>query len=227
MYDKGFFIKAYFNQWTRDVASVKRLMDDPRYYREGILVLSCYIGAFASLRYPRLSDGIAYKQVILEYSGNRPFFEQIDLLFLYQWPRSKLREHGTYKALKNHTEIIQTLTGVYGSEDSLKNGIRYVCQSDVIRHVIGVEIPNLDQTNLQENLPLFSLVELFYRYVRCDAVHNVEFPFLKTITDSDRNTYYEDNHAITGKVIVETAESIINSLCDKCLQEIKWPHELG
>src|SRR3990172_5220073 len=116
MSDKVFFIDAYVKRGDRDVTKAAELLVNQRYYLEGILVLSCYLGAFATMRFPALRDGEAYIKVVLEYSGDRNFFEQIDLLFLYQWPRSKLCDNGNYKGLKNHTEIVEALKKVYGEE---------------------------------------------------------------------------------------------------------------
>src|SRR3990172_1533408 len=102
--EKVFFIKAYFDKWDRDVRRAAELLDlDSGWFLlEGILTLSCYLGALAALRFPKLPDYQAYPTVVLEYSGERDFFEQVDLQLLYQWRNSKLRDHGHYKELKNH-----------------------------------------------------------------------------------------------------------------------------
>jgi hypothetical protein len=114
------FIDAYFERWRTDLAKAKELLDTQHFHLEGWLVLSCHIGAFAAMRFPDSRDGEAYVQLVLEYSGRRQFYEQIDLLFLYQWPRSKLCNHGTCKALKQHAEIVAALVAIYGSEHELK-----------------------------------------------------------------------------------------------------------
>lgn len=82
-------IRDYFQGWQEDLVRAKSLLSDPKYYLEAILVLSCYIGALGSLRYPGEQDNRAYKTVVREYSGKRDFYEQVDLLFFLQWPRSE------------------------------------------------------------------------------------------------------------------------------------------
>ena len=79
-----------------DLARAKLLLGDPKYYLEAILVLSCYMGALGSLRYPDAKDGKAYTTVVREHSGRRDFFEQIDLLFFLQGPRSTFRTYGDF-----------------------------------------------------------------------------------------------------------------------------------
>lgn len=81
MTEKCETIKAYFEGWQENLARVKMLRADSKYYLEAILVMSCYIGALGSLRYPGEKDNKAYKRVVREYSGKKDFYEQIDLLF--------------------------------------------------------------------------------------------------------------------------------------------------
>lgn len=226
MSDKTLFINEYFKRWDRDIGRARELLINQHYYLEGLLVLSCYIGAFASMRFPSLQDGEAYVKIVLEYSGKRGFYEQIDLLFFYQWPRSKLRDNGNYKALKNRDEIVDVLKRVYGSEESIKVGTRYVSPPELIGHVLTAAIPNFDEQNFREKLPLFYLSELLYRYLRCDAVHNAVFPFVNKLMDINGNITYEHNHIITGQLLLETVESIHKTIRDECLNKLKWPHEL-
>jgi len=144
----------------------------------------------------------------------------------YQWPKSKLREHGEYKKLRNHVEIVGALSKVYGSADDVREKIRYVSAKDIVKHVTAAGIPDLDAENLQERLPLFSLAELLYRYLRCDAVHNAEFPFINERIDAEGNVEYEENHAITGKALFETVQGVVSNLRDECLKSGKWPGQL-
>jgi hypothetical protein len=226
MSSKNFFLNEYFKQWEKNLEKANELLENHRYYLEGILVLSCYLGAFAALRFPTLRDGDAYVKIVLEYSGNREFFEQIDLLFFYQWPRSKLRGKGNYKDLKHHGEIVETLKRFYGDENDIKAGTRYVSPAKFIELVVAAGIPDFDEQNLRKKLPLFSLAELLYRYVRCDAVHNYEFPLINEKWDVEGNVIYEDNHAITGKILFNTARNIIKSLREECRAKKKWPFEI-
>ena len=226
MSDTTLFIDEYFRRWERDLNKVSDLLSDTKYYLEGILVLSCYLGAFASSRYPQLYDGEAYVKFVLEYSGRRPFYEQIDLLFFYQWPKSKLRNKGNYKKLRQHTEIVQCLNRKYGNEDDLKSGTRYISASEFIDSVKAAKIPKFDEQNLQKILPLFSISELLYRYLRCDAVHNAEYPFINEVRNADGTVVYRDNHIITGSVLFKTTREACNSLWDECRTKEKFPDEL-
>ncbi|MFA4903660.1 MAG: hypothetical protein WC600_13065 [Desulfobaccales bacterium] len=226
MSDKTFFIDEYFKQWEKNVEKANELIENQRYLLEGILVLSCYLGAFAALRFPTLRDGEAYVKIVLEYSDIREFFEKIDLLFFYQWPRSKLRENGNYKALKQHSEIVEALKLCYGTEDKIKAGTRYVSPAKFIENVVAAAIPGFDEQNLRDKLPLFSLAELLYRYVRCDAVHNYDFPLINEGRNGNGNVIYEDNHAINGKVLLETTRSVIKALWEECRDKDKWPFEM-
>jgi hypothetical protein len=99
---KGEFISAYFDERKRQLARARKLINQQEYLLEGILVLCCHIDSFATLRFPFLKSRAAFKQVLLKYSGKRAFYEKIDLLFLYQWPTSHLRNNGDYKTFKNY-----------------------------------------------------------------------------------------------------------------------------
>ena len=219
-------IDEYFKRWGKDINKASELFTNNHYYLEGLLILSCYIGAFAAIRYRTLLDGEAYVKIVLEYSGKRAFFEQIDLLFFYQWPHSKLRSNGNYKGLTQHSEILEALKHVYGSEEDIKAKLRYVSPKDFISQIKTAAFPGFDESNLREKLPLFSLAELLYRYLRCDAVHNAEFPFINEIADINGNIRYEPNHAITGTVLLETTRAVQEALWKECQNKAKWPCEL-
>jgi hypothetical protein len=219
-------IRDYFEGWQEDLARAKSLLSDPKYYREAILVLSCYIGALGSLRYPGEQDNKAYKTVVREYSGRRDFYEQIDLLFFLQWPRSVFRNHGDYLKLKNHADVSKMIVATYGEEEQVKNNTRYLSQQDFVVSVDRKSFQGFDRSNLEEHLPLFSLCELLYRYLRCPAVHSGRFPFVTTVTSIDGSVRYEDNHAITGSVLLETTESILRNLSKECIEKSQWPWEL-
>lgn len=224
--DRNFLIKAYFDKWDRDVQRAAELLSSGRFLLEGILTLSCYLGALAALRFPALHDNEAYLKVILEYARKRNFFEKIDLLFLYQWPRSKLRDHGHYKDLKNYAEIVEVLRKTYGSEDEIKEKARYAAQADVIGLVVAAKIPSFDEQNFRDKLSLFSLAQILYRYLRCDAVHNADFPLLNESVDSKGAVTYRPNHAITSDVLLETTRAVLGNLREECIAKSKWPQEL-
>lgn len=227
MDDKKLFIELYFKDWKESFNKVKTLLKQKDYYLEAILLLSCYIGAFASLRYPTIqSDGEKYKKVVLEYSGLKEMYELIDLLFFYQWPSSDFKDHGEYKKLKHHSELVRILKAKYGDEADIKEGTRYISQDEFINHISSNSFADFDQQNLKQYLTLFSLCELLYRYLRCYAVHNVSFPFINKGQTVDGEIIYRDNHKITGEVLLHTSESILNNLELECVKLNKWPGEL-
>jgi hypothetical protein len=160
---KRFYIDEYFKGWNRDVARTKELINGKRHYLEGVLALSCYLGALGAMRYPTLRDGDAYVKVVLEYSGKREFYEQVDLLFFLQWPKSKLKDHGSYKELKNHTEIAAALMKVYGTADDVKAKTRYVSKADVVHHATEAKIARFDEQIL---VSIFKMTELRQNPIR-------------------------------------------------------------
>jgi len=227
MDDKKLFIEPYFKDWKESFSKVKTLLKQEDYYLEAILLLSCYIGAFAALRYPtNQSDGEKYKKVVLEYSGMKEMYELIDLLFFYQWPSSDFKANGEYKKLKHHPELVRILKTKYGDEAEIKEGTRYISQDEFISHISSNSFADFDQQNLKQYLPLFSLCEMLYRYLRCYAVHNVSFPFINKGQTVDGQIIYQDNHKITGDVLLQTSENILNNLESECIKLIKWPNEL-
>ena len=226
MNEKADVIRDYFEGWQEDLARAKSLLDDPKYCREGILVLSCHIGALGSLRYPGEQDNKAYKTIVCEYSGKREFYEQIDLLFFLQWPRSELQADKNYLKLKNHADISSGIVATYGGEERVRNETRYISQQDFLASVDLAPFQGFDRGNLQQHLPLFSLYEMLYRYLRCRAVHSVRFPFVTTVHVDDGSIRYEDNHAITGSVLLETAENILWNLSKECIGKSQCPWEL-
>lgn len=219
-------IRDYFEGWQEDLARGRSLLGDQRYYLEAILVLSCYIGALGSLRYPDRHDNDAYKEVVYQYSGKRDFYEQVDLLFFLQWPRSEFRSHGDYLKLKNYGDIAQIISTAYGGEDQIISGTRYISQQDFISLVDKASFTGYNRQDLRQFLSLFSLCEMLYRYLRCRAVHRVRFPFVTRVHLADGSIRYDDNHAITGPVLLETTECVLANLRRECLEKSQWPWEL-
>jgi hypothetical protein len=225
--EKVDIIRDYFEGWQENLARVKSLMDDSKYYFEAWLVLSCCVGAFGSLRYPEgRGDSEKYKTVVREYSGKRDFYEQIDLLFFLQWPRSKFRTDKNYRKLKNHAELSKVIAATYGEEDQIKSSTRYVSPQTFVTSVDRAPFPHYDRQNLLQHIHLFSLCEMLYHYGRCPAVHNVRFPFVTRVTSVSRSVRHEDNHAITGPVLLETSQNILGNLSKECMDKSQWPWEL-
>ena len=216
----------YFTRWGDDLDRAKSLLEDPKYCLEGWLVLSCHIGALASLRFPTLRDNERYKLVVLEYSTMRPFYEEIDLLFFLQWPKSDFSTHGDYLKLKSHTKLATQIEAAFGDEHQIRTQKRYVSPVDFMAAVGPSPFPGFDGVNLQQYLPLFSNVELLYRFVRCLAVHSLRFPFVTRVHLANDGVRYDDNHAITRIVLYQTVANIVNNLRSECVGKSKWPWEL-
>jgi hypothetical protein len=144
---------------------------------------------------------------------------------MYQWPYSKVKIHGCYQALKNHREIAQCLKRAYDSNEDVSS-VRYVSSDDVTGTVLMAKIHGFDERNFREKLPLFSLVQILYRYLRCDAVHNARFPLVDQVYEVNGNIRYESNHAITGDRLLETVEGVLKAMRQECVRNAKWPHEL-
>lgn len=225
MSDKTDFIDAYFDKWKRDIERAETLLRDDRFVLEGYLVLVCYLGALASQRYPSLRDNESYCQFTLEYSGKRSFYEQIDLLFLYQWPKSKFRNHGLYMSFNEYSDLIKAIEPKFGTESDLNATNRYVNPA-VIISVAKSKIPHLNESDLDKKLKLFSLVQLLYRYGRCDAVHNAIYPLVNEGVNIDGERIIRDNSALTREVILSTVKHANEKLWQECKSLKKWPHEI-
>lgn len=220
-----YFIDAYFEKWKRDIEKAEILLRDDRFVLEGYLVLVCYLGALASQRYPSLRDNEAYCQFTLEYSGKRSFYEQIDLLFLYQWPRSKFRNHGLYTSFNEYSDLVKAIEPKFGAESDLDETNRYVSPSEIIS-LASPKIPLLNENILEKKLKVFSLVQLLYRYGRCDAVHNATYPLMNEGVTVDGERIIRDNSALTREVIFSTVEHANETLWQECKSLEKWPHEI-
>jgi hypothetical protein len=223
------FIAAYFDKWTNDVERAETLAGSDEYFLEGLLVLSCYIGALGRLRYPQEeTDWKSYKTVVWEYSGLKEIFENIDLLFFYQWPNSKLANDGTYKALKNHSDLVAIFKGAFGDENDIKNNAsRYQKRGDLINLVKSKNNKWFDEGNFQKYIELFSNNQILYQFVRCEAVHNAHVLLFNRsyMPDQKRHTY-KDNHQVDRQVILTTVKNMVAKLRDECVAKSKWPWEL-
>ena len=221
MSDKREFIEAYFRSWEDKLDRAKTLIDLDDYIYEGVLVLLCHIGAFSAMRYPTLKDGEAYKKILIEYSGMEDIFDQIDLLFFYQWPRSKFQDKGNYK-LNNYDEIKSALVDIYGKEEELDPSKRFVKQEELIVHVAKANIAGFNMKNFKEKLPLFSLAEIAYRYLRCGAVHNSTLCFIDTNSTGD----VEEGYIITKEILYKVLLNIKDNLAIECIRLDEFPHEI-
>ena len=219
-------MKIYFEQLSKDLERAQTLLGNADHYLDAILLLSCHIGSYGSLRYPTLKDNESYKKVVRIYSGMQELYEQIDLLFFCQWPRSEFKGNGSYLKLKNHSEIAEVICEKYGSEEEIKGGDRYINPNIFVDLVDDCSFKDYDRDNLVQHISLFSNLELLYRYVRCQAVHSNQFPFVNSAHTAGGGIRYEDNHLINGAVLNETASNILDALKEECIQAKKMPWEL-
>jgi hypothetical protein len=225
------FIDEYFKKWDENLKRARSLLSRQEFFLEGILVLSCYIGALSRLRYRNEDkDWKAYKQIVLEYSGKRDLYEKIDLLFFYQWPRSLYKDDKEFKKLADYPQLVQIFTSKFGDEGSIRldnDKNRYATENHLLNAISSNPFPEFDQDNFIRYVKLFSNCEILYRYVRCQAVHENDFPLVNKVSIVESGTIrYEDNHIITGKVIYETVRDILENLRRECLAKQQWPFEL-
>jgi hypothetical protein len=225
------FITAYFSQWKDDASKTARLLETNDYHCEALLLLSCYIGALAAIRFPRTdSDREAYQRTVIRYSGLKSLYDKIDLLFFYQWPRSVYRRSGSSKAraysrIKGYTQLKKALARRLGDENAVMSNPRRRYRP--IKRVVKFAPPGMDPRDVLTTLRLFSLSEILYRFARCHAVHDRSFPLVTKVHCTGGTTRYEDNHLLTGQVLLETVKNIINNLEKECVTKCKMPHELS
>lgn len=223
------YIEDYFEDWNEKLQRARNLLDQREYYLEGILVLSCYIGALSRLRYPtEEKDWRAYKQIVLQYSGKKDFYEKIDLLFFCQWPRSFYKDDAVFKKLKNYNQLVRIFAVEFGDEESIHNEQnRYVATSELLDAITAHPFEGFDRRNFEQYIKLYSNCEILYRYVRCAAVHANDFPLVNEVYLVESNSIrYTNNHVITGEIIYETVTGILKNIEAECLAKQQWAHEL-
>ncbi|RFC41027.1 MAG: hypothetical protein DID89_2727546288 [Candidatus Nitrotoga sp. CP45] len=222
-------ITEFFKQWGKDITRAENLFNTDDYFFEGLLVLSCYIGALARHRYPQeTKDWKSYKKIVSEYSGQNAIYENIDLLFFYQWPRSKLANAKTYKRMTNHSDLVALLQAQFGDEDNIRNDPkRYQKREDLLAYIESKNVGWFDEANFMQYIELFSNNQILYEFLRCEAVHNADFQlFSRAYQVADNKQTYEDNHQINRAVILATVKCIVEKLKSECLGNTKWPQEL-
>jgi hypothetical protein len=222
-------ITEYYSQWGQDVARAETLFSCDDFFFEGLLVLSCYIAALARLRYPQeTKDWKSYKKIVSEYSGQEAIYENIDLLFFYQWPRSKLANDKTYKRINNHSDLVTLLQAEYGDENGIRNDLkRYQKREGLLAYIKSKNAGWFDEGNFMEYIELFSNNQILYEFLRCEAVHNADFQlFSRSYQLAQKKDTYKDNHQINRSVILETVKGIVEKLKNECLNNTKWPWEL-
>jgi hypothetical protein len=223
------FLNAYFDQWSKDVNRAEALLKSEEYFLEGLLVLSCYIGALARLRYPQVTeDWKSYKKIISEYSNLKEIYENIDLLFFYQWSASKLSNDKEYRKLTNYGELLAVFKSEFGDEQNIKGRkVRYQQRGRLIELIESKNVLWFDKNNFIKYIELFSNNQILYRFVRSEAVHNTDFPLFNASYQPQANKQtYKDNHQVNRDVILNTVRSIVKNLKQESLDKLMWPWEL-
>jgi hypothetical protein len=219
----------YFDKWSSDIGRAETLIKTEQYFTEGILALSCYIGALARLRYPtEMKDWESYKKIVAAYSGLFNIYENIDLLFFVQWPQSSLAKDRIYCKMKNHAALSSLLKAHFGdTQDIKKSADRYQKRKDLFRIITQSKSAWFDENNFMEYIELFSNNQILYQFLRCDAVHNNDFPlFNSSYNQETKKITYIDHHQITRDVLLNTVKNIVANLKAECASTGKWPYEL-
>jgi hypothetical protein len=223
---------AYFDQWSKDVNRAEVLLGSEEYFLEGLLVLSCYIGALAQLRFPQTKeDWKSYKEIVSKYSGLNDIYENIDLLFFYQWQNnSKVANEKVYNELKNYPKLLAILKSEYGDDENIKGSIiRYQKRDKLIELIKSKNVTWFDEANFTKYIELFSNNQILYKFVRCEAIHNADISpiFNRSYQPQSNKQTYKDNHQINREVILKTVRNIVSRLRQESLKELKWPWELN
>jgi len=229
MSSKVHLIECYFEEWENTLLRAKELTNSEKFHLEGITVLLCHIAAMGRARYPNCKDWESFKNIVRYYSGKYDLFENIDLLFLYQFQHSKVSDDKNYQSLLNNQEVVGILEKAIGAEEkiTISDSLRYQKRDDLLQIIKGASIPGFDESNFVRYIELFSNNQILYEYARCEAVHNNDFPLINIgITFPDMQRTFTPNHQITSAVMVETLEGIISNLKKECLAEEKWPIQL-
>lgn len=219
----------YFDKWSSDIDRAETLIKSEEYFTEGILVLSCYIGALARLRYPsETKDWKSYKKIVAAYSGLSHIYENIDLLFFVQWPKSRFAKDSIYLKVKNHAALCSLFADHFGDNQIIKESKdRYQNRKDLVNIIANSKSPWFDENNFIEYIELFSNNQILYQSLRCDAIHNNEFPLFNSSYNPETNKItYIDNHQLTRDVLLKTVRNIVANLKVESASTGKWPYEL-
>ncbi|MCL1127389.1 hypothetical protein [Shewanella surugensis] len=223
------FIEAYFNGWGDKLERAKFLTDSKKFHLEGLTVLLCHISALARGRYPELYDRDSFKKVVKKYSGKYDLFENIDLLFLFQYQDSKVSDCSIYKKLTHYDEIILAVERAIGTEEDIHGSccLRYQKREKLLEILKNADISGFNCDNFEKYIELFSNNQILYDFARCEAVHNQHFPLINIgFSPLDKQESYTSNHQIDSKVLTETLYGLVENLKIECLEKELWPCEL-
>ncbi len=225
---KSLFIESFFEGLEGDFKRARRLYYSKAFRLEGMTVMICQIAALARYRYPNERDWKSFKDIISNYSGKYDVYENIDLLFFYQWPESKLASDREYQKLAHYIAIKAEFEKSFGDIESIRSGSNRYQKREYLEALLqSSNIDGFESSNFLRFIELYSNNQIFYQYARCHAVHNNDFPLINIgVSYPKRVKTYTDNHQITGTVVVETLEGILKNAKQECLDNDKWLHEL-
>ena len=166
--------------------------------------------------------------MIAEYSGLADIYENIDLLFFAQWPQSRFAQKSIYCKMNNHAELCSLFREHFGDNKIIKESKdRYQKRKDLVGIIRKSNFSSFDENNFVNYIELFSNNQILYQFLRCDAVHNNEFPLFNSAYNPEtKKIRYIDNHQITRTVLLETVKNIIGNLEAECVANGQWPFEL-
>lgn len=224
--EKSDSLNAYFEQWSEDVNRAEVLLRSEEYFLEGLLILSCYIAALAQLRFPQITkDWKSYKEIVSKYSGLNDIYENIDLLFFYQWANnSTVANDKVYNYLKDYPKLMAIFKSEFGDDENIKEStVRYQKKDKLIELIKSKNVAWFDEVNFTKYIELFSNNQILYTFVRCQAVHNADISpiFNRSYQPQTNKQTYKDNHQINREVILNTVKNIVSRLRQETLKELK------
>jgi len=217
-------INKFFDKiWAEKLKVAEELIQSDKYKTEGIIILCCYIGAISYERYkmsnPAISDRVAYKKMLMNYSG-LDLYKKFDLLFFYKWPGSEYNNHNSYNYFKknnyeNYRKIKQIIEKKFGSKKNINLQNRFIAKKEVLNIIDTAAINNIKIDEMKIKMELFSVSEIFYRYYRCGGVHKGDVLI-------DLNLFLP----ISIDQMLQTIKNILANLKEECVSNSKWPWEL-
>ncbi len=204
-------------------------MESDKFHLEGITVALCHIAALGRERYPKCKDRQSFKSIVKEYSGKYDLYENIDLLFLFQYPHSKVSDDPIYGKLEKYEEIVSVIEQEIGTEQEIHDNydLRFQKRDKLLQILEQSNISDFDNDNFERYIELFSNNQILYEFARCEAVHNRDFPLINIgATFPDMQKTYTSNHQIDAEALSETLAGIIENLKKECLGKEEWPRNL-
>ncbi len=218
------WINDFFDKiWAEKVKVAEELIRSDRYKTEGLIILCAYIGAIAYERYvvsnPNTRDGVAYKNILLNYSG-LDLYQNFDLLFFYKWPASEYNNHKSYNYFRTNNyeyyrKIKQIIEKRFGPKKNINSQSRFISGKEILNVLDTALLNKKDIAEMKKKWELFSVSEIFYRYYRCAGVHKGDVLI-------DLNPYLP----ITVDQMLQTIKNVLSNLKAECVSSGKWPWEL-